>query len=330
MKLLENMEKYTKKQSISELKEGDPVRDIFVVKIKKSIRPYSKGYSFDLILSDSSGGSLEYKYWGGPEEERVREVFSSVKADSVIFVSGKISIYNGKLQLSGDEQCVFKVLKQEEYEATFIKGPKKDAEEMYVRLISILNSVEKESIRKLLLDIVENDLKDKLKVHPGAIQIHHGWTSGLLQHILEILDMCDAVSKVYPELDRDLLITGALLHDIGKLDEIETTSRIKGTQKGQLVGHLVMGLNYLSEKLKDTNMDETLKNKLMHLIVSHHGKIEFGSPKEPMFPEALVVAMIDDLSSKTSEMLEFIKEHKEKTEDDFMYSGLNKRNIFLR
>jgi len=248
----------------------------------------------------------------------------------VIFVSGKISSYNGKLQLSGDEQSVLQVLKPEEYEADFIKKSKKDAEEMYLKLISILNSVEKESVRKLLLDIVENDLKEKLKVHPGAIQIHHGWTSGLLQHILEIMDMCDSISKVYPELDRDLLITGALLHDIGKLDEIETTSRIKGTQKGQLIGHLVMGLNYLSEKLKNSEMDETLKNKIMHLIVSHHGKIEFGSPKEPMFPEALVVAMIDDLSSKISEMTEFIKEHKEKTEDDFMYSGLHKRNIFLK
>lgn len=324
------MEKYIKKQPINKLKEGDVVKDIFVVKIKKSIRPYVKGYCFDLILSDASGGSLEYKFWGGQDENKVREIFDLIKADCVVFVEGRVSLYNEKLQISGDEFSVLKVLEPEEYDAEFIMAEKKDVEEMYLALISKINSMENQELKKFLSNIFEEDLKDKFKKHPGAIQIHHNWIGGLLQHTLEVIEYCETSVKIFEELDRDLLLTGAMLHDIGKLEEIETTSRIKDTQKGQLIGHLVLGVDYVSKKLENSGLDEILKNKILHLIVSHHGKAEFGSSKEPMIPEAVVLYYADELSSKTSEMIEFVKEHKEKTEDDFMYLYRHGKNVFLR
>ncbi len=323
------MEKYTKKQLINKLKEGDVVRDIFVVKIKKSIRPYVKGYSFDLILSDASGGSLEYKYWGGQDEDKVKRIFDLIKTDSVVFIDGRVSVYNEKLQVGGGELNVLKVLEPEEYEAEFIMAPKKDIDEMYSILISKINSVQNEELRKFLSNIFEEDLKDKFKKHPGAIQIHHNWIGGLLHHTLEVLEYCETSVKLHEELDRDLLLAGAMLHDIGKLEELEITSRIKPTQKGQLIGHIGLGLNYVYEKLKENNLDEVLQNKLLHLIISNHGKLEFGSPKEPMMPEAVVLYYADELSSKTSEMIEFVKEHKEKTEDDFMYLYRHGKNVFL-
>ena len=324
------MEKLTKKQQIIKLKEGDFVDDIFVIKIKKSMIPYANGYSFALILSDSSGASIEYKYWGGTDENKVRKLFLSIKSDSVVRVAGKINSYNGKLQISGDEFTILNVLNPGEYDAEFISPPQRNPEEMYSMLLSKINSVFNIEIKNLLLKIFEGDLKEKFLIHPGAIQIHHNWKSGLLQHVLEIIEYCETSVSLFKGLDRDLLIAGAVLHDIGKLEEIEVTSRIKGTQKGQLISHLVLGTNYVSEKLKQSNISEIIKDKLMHMIVSHHGKTELGSPKPPMFPEALVLYYADEMSSKVSEMIEFIKEARKNTEDDFMYDSKKGTNIFLR
>ena len=173
------MERFTKKQPISTLKSGDLVNDIFVVKIKRSVSPYVKGYSVALFLTDASGRSIEYKYWGGRDEGKVRALFSSIKQDSVVLINGKASMYNDKMQITSDEESPPKALNPEEYNASFIMTPKKDVEEMYSMLLSKINSVQDESIKNLLLRTFENDLKDKFKKHPGAIEIHHNWISGL-------------------------------------------------------------------------------------------------------------------------------------------------------
>jgi len=153
---------------------------------------------------------------------------------------------------------------------------------------------------------------------------------GLLEHILEVLDFCMTAERNFPSLNHDLLVAGALLHDIGKLEEMEMTTRIKGTNKGQLLGHVALGFHYVAKKMEETGMSEDLKNKILHIIVSHHGKNENGSPKEPMFPEALVVYLADEMSAKIAEMLEFVEESRESTEEDFMYYKRQKKNIFLR
>ncbi len=171
---------------------------------------------------------------------------------------------------------------------------------------------------------------EKFKEHPGAITVHHHWIGGLLEHTFEVVEYCETTIKLFPNLDRDLLITGAILHDVGKLEELETTSRIKGSEIGQLVGHLVLGISFLMKKLDQSELDDLTKNKLIHMLVSHHGKLENGSPKEGMFSEAIALYYADELSSKISEMSSYIKESKEKTDDDFMYNYRYKKNIFLK
>lgn len=323
------MEKLTKKQQIKDIKEGDLINDIFVVKIKKSIRPYVKGHTFSLILSDSGGGSIEYKYWGGQDEEKVRNVYTPILQDSVILVTGKVDTYNNKLGINADEFSTIRILKPEEYEADFIMTSKKNIDAMYTSLLFKVDSIINPDLKKLVQDIFI-DIEEKFKNHPGGIQIHHNWIGGLLEHTLEVVDYCETSLKLFPKLDKDLLITGALIHDVGKLEEMEMTSRIKGTQKGQLMGHLVLGLNYISKKLDKSELDDLTKNKLLHLLTSHHGKLEFGSPKEAMFPEALALYHADELSSKISEMIDFIEESKESTEDEFMYHYRKGTNIFLK
>ncbi len=328
----ENAKVYTKKQSISQLEEGNIIDDIFVVKIKRGIAEYSKGYSFTLILTDSSGKSIEYVYWGGREREKVRAIYDSIKADAVIRIRARVSSFRGKLQLSANEDDLIKVLEEDEYrKEDFVKPARKDTEELYQQLLKAIESVENEEIKHLLRSIFDDDeIKEKLKGHPGAISIHHNWMGGLLEHILEVLDFCMTAERNFPSLNHDLLVAGALLHDIGKLEEMEVTTRIKGTNEGQLLGHVMLGFHYVAKKMEEMGMDENLKNKILHIMVSHHGKNENGSPKEPMFPEALTVYLADEMSARIAQMTEFVEEAKESTEDDFMYSKRQKVNIFLR
>lgn len=329
MQLNKHQEKLTKKQKISSLKEGDKIEDIFVVKIKKSMAPYSKGFYFSLLLSDDSGGNIEYKYWGDSDENEIRNLFKTIKEDSVIKITGMIVSYKNKLQISSDILSELRILKPEEYEADFIRVSKKDIEEMYKILLSKINSIENQSFKKLLLDIFE-EVGEKFKNQAGAISIHHNWRGGLLEHTLEVIGYCERSVEFFSELNRDLLLTGAILHDVGKIEEMEMTTRIKGSQKGQFVGHLVLGLNFVSKKLEETGLDEVTKNQILHLLVSHHGKQEYGSPKSPMMPEAVALYYADELSAKISEMLNIVEENRENTEDDFTYSYRKGINIFLR
>ena len=208
----------------------------------------------------------------------------------------------------------------------------KDTEKMYAELINSISLVDNEKIKILLTNIFNDPIiSEKFKKHPGAIEIHHNWIGGLLEHTLEVLKYSQLTLQQFPMLDKDLLIAGSLLHDIGKLDELEVTSRIKGTNKGQLTGHLILGIIYVAQRIDEiADFDKTIKDKILHILTSHHGKNEFGSPKEPMFPEALAIYYADELSSKISEMTEFIESAKEETEDDFMYSKRKSGNIFLK
>jgi len=326
------MEKFIKKQPIDTLKDGNRIDDVFVVKIKRGVSKYVKGYSFHLILSDSSGKSIDYKFWGGTSEEEVKKLYDSIKTDSVVHVQGKFSFYNENPQITTNEPDVIKALEKGQYdESDFIKKPKKDINQMYNDLMKIIMSIQNESLKKLLLSVFEDGLiKEKFKRHPGGIEIHHNWVGGLLQHTLETVKYCELSAETYPSMNRDLLVTGALLHDIGKLEEIEVTARIKGSRKGQMHGHIVLGSIFVASEMDELGIDEEIKDKLLHIIISHHGTNGFGSPKEPMFPEAVAVYYADEMSSKLAEITEYIEDNKLETEDEFKYHYKKGRNIFLR
>ncbi|MBU4493247.1 MAG: HD domain-containing protein [Nanoarchaeota archaeon] len=324
--------KYKKKQPVSALNDGDKVDDVFVVKIKKAMSSYAKGFFFQLILSDSSGKTLDYRYWGSQDEKKVRALYNSIKADSVVHVQGKVSVYSGKLQLTTNEPFIIEPLKEDEYDKTdFIKPARKNVDDMYSELREAIDEVKNPDIKKLLEDVFnEPAMEAKFKMHPGAIEIHHNWIGGLLEHTLEVLKYSLLSFDLFPVLDKDLLIAGALLHDIGKLDELEMTSRIKGSDSGQLVGHIVLSSIFVSNKMDKLGLGSNLKNKLLHIIVSHHGKTEYGSPKQPMFPEAVVIYYADEMSSKIAEITEFVKDSIEDTEDDFMFHWRKQHNIYLK
>jgi 3'-5' exoribonuclease len=327
------MDKISKRKSLSEYKEGELVRDVFVVKIKRGISDYAKGYYFSLVLTDSSGKSIDYRYWGGPDEVKVKEIYDSIKNDSVMHINGLVSTYQGKLQITSNEQHIIKVLERGEYnEEDFIKKTQKDTNELYSKLEEYINKVSNEKLKLLLRNIFDDEMKKKFKEHPAAISIHHNWIGGLLEHTLEVLSYCELSKKLFPSLDEDLLITGAILHDIGKLEEMEMTTRIKGTNSGMFSGHMLLGSILVSNKMDEIGLEENLKDKILHMIVSHHGRIESGALREPMFPEAVALSHADEMSTRIAEMVNFIEEKKDETEDDFMpkWEKSKPTNIFLR
>jgi len=326
-------EKIPKRKLLDEYKEGEPVDDIFVVKIKKGVSDYSKGFYFALILTDASSKSIDYRYWGGPNEERVKRIYDSIKNDSVIHITGQVSSYQGKMQITSNEVDRIIVLEKGQYlEQDFIKKTKKDIDFLKSELDRHIGKVKDEKLNLLLKKIFHEDLREAFQKHPAAISIHHNWIGGLLEHTLEVLDYCELSKKLYSNLNEDLLVTGALLHDIGKLEEMEMTTRIKGTNPGQFVGHIVLGSITVSEKMKQIGVDPETQNKILHMIVSHHGKIEHGSPKEPMFPEAIALYYADESSTKLNEIFNFIENNKDDTEDEFMPKWPKNlpTNIFLR
>lgn len=324
---------HSKKGPIAGLRPGDRVEDIFVVKIKKGVSPYANGYFFTLLLTDSSGKTIDFKYWGKNNEASVRQLYDSIKADSIVLVHGRVAGFRGKTEIHTNPPDTIKVLSEDEYSPDdFIMSPKRNMEEMTKELHSQINSVQNSEIKKILEKIFVQDKEflDKFKAHPGAIEIHHNWRGGLLQHSLEIARFCDLSKQMFPELDRDLMIAGALLHDIGKVEEIAVTSRIKGTRKGQLKGHTALSYRIVANVMEELGISEETRDKVSHIILSHLGKMEYGAAKEPMFSEAVAVHFADEMSAKLAEMVEFIKGQRPETEDDFMWSRRHKRNIYLK
>ena len=324
---------YQKARPLASLKDGDRVEDIFVVKIKRSMRPYANGYMFSLILSDASGRSVEYSYWGEKDEAEVRKIHDGIAEDDVVLVKGRFRIYNDKPGISTNPPDSIRVLREGEYDpAQFIKPAKRPVDEMVQELKGYIASIKNGQIKKVLEKVFLEDVKflQRFSTHPGAIEIHHNWTGGLLQHDLEVAKYCQLSFEMFPDLDRDVMIAGALLHDIGKMQEIEVTTRIKGTVKGQLKGHIPLGYKMLANVMEGLGTNERIADKLLHIVLSHHGSGEFGSPKEPMFSEALAVHYADVMSSKLSEIAEFTAEEKTNTENDFMYHARQRKNIYLR
>ncbi|MBI4173464.1 MAG: HD domain-containing protein [Candidatus Aenigmarchaeota archaeon] len=320
---------YSKKQPISSLKENERVEDIFVVKIKKGLNPYSNGFYFHLLLSDAEGGNIDYKYWGD-KSGAVKQLYDSIRPDSVLLVQGRTALFQGSLQISTNPPDAVTVLQPNEFDpAQFIKPAQRDINEMVGEMKAHIDAVQDQGIKRLLEHIFQGSLLDKFSRHPAAIEIHHNWTGGLLEHCLQMISYCLTSKKLFPSLDQDLLVAGCLLHDIGKLEEIEVTTRIKGTKDGMLRGHISIGVEMVSKAMDQLNTQPETRSKLLHIILSHQGHKHYGSPVEPMFPEAAAIYWADESSAKLAELAEFVKFGKKNTEDDFMYNRRQARNIYL-
>jgi 3'-5' exoribonuclease len=317
---------YKKEKSISEYKANDSFSDVFVVRFTKELKQTSRGsWYFEIKIQDANGDGM-MKYWGSENKENVESVYNSIKPDSIIFCEGRVSEYNGKIDFSVNDGKLI-VLKEDEYNISdFIRISERDPEEMFSILQGFMDRVEDPEYKKVLDSFFKDEeFLKKFKTSPGAMYIHHGWVSGLLEHTLAVTTICVDLAK-YHKLDYDLLVTGAVLHDIGKIEEFVTTTQVKITDEGNLLSHMIMGVQELTRRLDKIEMDKIKKNKLTHIMISHHGSVEYGCPKPPMFPEALIVAKADELDANTVTMLE--AKNNAETNDSFTYNK-HLGNVYL-
>lgn len=284
-----------KTQFISNFNAKDDVQSLFLVKyIAVATGKDGKSY-LNIILSDNSG-EIEARKWQDAES-----TFNKIKSGDFIIAKGKINAFQGRLQFIVSE--INKLNEGEFDPQDFIKKSSSAPEKMYDELISIVNSLEEVYIKELLLSILNDyEIKRRLMVWQAGKSIHHAYQSGLLEHILSCATLSNILSTHY-KVNRSYVIAGAILHDLCKIYELTEGPVVDYTEEGKLIGHLVKVLevvDYYASKIK--NFPYTQKMHLKHILLSHHGEYEYGSPKIPHTSEAYLVHLIDLVDSKMSSM----------------------------
>jgi 3'-5' exoribonuclease len=277
---------------VKDLTPDSPVRSSFLVQSKERKIASNGAAYLDLALQDNTG-VISAKLWD--YSERTSPAF---EADDVVLVEAHVESYRGtpQLRLRKITLCPPNDVNLFDY----LPRTQRDPAEMYAALLDRVRNMSEGPLRALVLSILEDPcLAEKYKLAPAAMNYHHAFLGGLLEHVLSLVTLADRVADHYPWLRRDLIVAGLVLHDIGKTEELIFTRGFHYSTRGQLIGHITMGLELVQMRmLAIPNFPTALKNELEHIILSHHGRLEFGSPKEPMFAEAMVVSFLDEMDSK--------------------------------
>lgn len=288
---------------INTLREGDTIRSIYLCKVKRSAETRN-GKPYDNLTLQDKTGTLDGKVWD-PNSGGIADY------DEMDFVEvyGEVVSYNNNLQLNIKQ--LRKPYEDEYQVADYMPTSEKNVDGMYEELLGFVRQVENKYLRQLLeYYYVKNDAFIKnFKEHSAAKSVHHSFAGGLLEHTLSIAKFCDYLAKTYPLLNRDLLMSGALFHDIGKTKELSAFPENDYTDEGQLLGHIIIGIEMLSEGIRSIEgFPEKLANELKHCIVAHHGEFEFGSPKKPAIPEAVALHYADTTDAKMQTLTEIFKD----------------------
>jgi 3'-5' exoribonuclease len=286
-----------KEAYIADLKPGTSVSTTFLVRSKERKTARNGSAYLDLEFQDSTG-TVKAKLWDCDSADL------DFEADDVVRVSGGVEVYQGNLQLS-----LRKIMKCRETDvdlADYLPHSAQDPEQLFEGLLNRIQQMPQGPIQTLLLRLFNDpEIARKYKLAPAAMSYHHAFIGGLIEHVSSLVRLGDRVCDHYPFLDRQLILAGLLLHDIGKLEELNFTRGFSYSTRGQLIGHISMGVEMVRDKVREIpDFPPELWDRLQHIILSHHGKLEFGSPKEPMFMEALAVNYLDDLDSKLEAMIE--------------------------
>jgi len=244
-----------------------------------------------LLLGDRTG-EVQAILWEGAEEK-----YPLLAQGDLVSVSGRVREYAGTLQINLDHISVYE---DKDFDpADFLPVSSYNREEMLQALKQIIEGVKNPSLRELLdRFFLDNAWLKAFATAPAAKKNHQAYLGGLLEHTLKVTEAANKMADVYPQVDRDLLIAGAVLHDIGKIEEYQFDKNIDFTDQGRLLGHIVIGLQKIEEKLQELNgFPESLRLKLLHIITSHHGNYEWQSPKRPKFLEAAIIHHLDNMDA---------------------------------
>jgi 3'-5' exoribonuclease len=282
---------------LASFEEGKLFDSFFLVLSRQLRTTQSNKPYLNLILCDKTG-QLEARAWE-PADPRMAKDF---ERGDVVKVRGCITRFNDRLQVKVEQ--LRKAQPHEVEKADLMPATSYDVESLWRQLLSFVESFTDPHLKLLLSTILADpQIAVAYREAPAAKQLHHAWLGGLLEHVISLLRLADRVAPHYPILHRDLLLTGVILHDIGKLRELSWDIGFDYTVEGVLLGHIQIGAA-LTERTIDSLPDfpRKLRMLVLHMILSHHGKLEFGSPKLPMIPESLVLNFLDDLDAKMQAM----------------------------
>ncbi|MBZ5552348.1 MAG: HD domain-containing protein [Acidobacteriia bacterium] len=311
-----------KQKFIRDFEANSVITETFLVRAKE-LRSKKSGEPYlSLVLSDKTG-DLDAKMW-----DNVEEFDPLFDKDHFIKAKGLVQIYRNKPQMT-----LHKLRRVEDHEVDFMDffpSTSKDVEQMYAELLDVVAGFTQQPLQAVMQELLlDSDVMCRLKRAPAAKSMHHAYLGGLLEHIVSLCRLARLVGQNYQNINLDLLLAGAILHDIGKIYELSYERGFGYSTKGQLLGHMVLELEMINGVIaRHPDFPAELKTMLAHLIISHHGEYEFGSPKLPMTVEALILHKLDDLDSKIQAMQWMIERDSSLEGEWTSYSQILQRPIF--
>ena len=289
-----------KSQFIRDIQAGDVLTDCFVLTEKTMAQKKNGDNYLNLVLSDRTG-SLKGVVW-----DNVEKISSQSEAGAVVAVKGHVGEYRGNLQAVVKEMTV--VSADETDPSDFMLSTERDVEQMFERIVVLSESLEAWYLKALFSAFWgDESFTTQFKRAPAAKKMHHAYIGGLIEHTLSMAVLADKVAEHYKGLDRDLLVSGALLHDIGKVREFNYEMGIDYSNEGRLVNHIVIGIQMLEEKIQTiASFPDEPAMLLKHMLISHHGSKELGSPEPPKTIEAVMLNCIDEMDSRIQAVREFM------------------------
>lgn len=277
---------------LSELQPNQTVTGVFLVSYKDVRQKKSGDPYLSLTLTDCTG-ELDAKMW-----DNAAEALTTFERDDFVRIKGLLQIFQNRPQLT-----LHKIQPVPEAEidlADYLPASKRNRDEMFRELQAWIAGISEPHLKHLLeLIFADQDVALAYRTAPAAKTVHHNWIGGLIEHVLSLCNLAKASAAHYPHIDFDLLLTGVLLHDIGKIRELHYARSFGYTTEGQLLGHIQIGVQMVLDKLRlMPDFPPRLRDLVVHMILSHHGELAFGSPKLPMFPEALLLHLLDNMDSK--------------------------------
>lgn len=290
-----------KNQFVNKLHEDQEVHDTFVA-LYKQVSAGRTGKNYLRVTLGDRSGQIEARVWDNADE-----IARRFQQGDLVYVSGLVTSYQGVLQLKA--QCLEKVDEADGADwADFLPAAARPAAEMWVELAALLDTIRNPWLKRLLATFTDDaDWLARFHRATAAKAMHHAYVAGLLEHTLSLVTLADNLSGLYP-VNRDLLLTGAFLHDIGKMDELVTGAGFDYTDEGKLIGHIAMGAREIQKRIEAIDgFPPKLALHLDHMILSHHGEMEWGAVKRPKTIEALVLHAMDNLDAKVAAAVEAIE-----------------------
>ncbi len=280
------------------------MKNLFVTDLKPGMSVFGEDFAVkSLVAATSKDGRTYYNIELTDKTGGIKgKIWPDALASTDIKSEGKIASINASIESYRDEPQikVTSLVVSENYnDADFMASSEFDSAKMWQDLTAYMERVKNKHLKQVLNNVFSEDIAKKFQFSAAGLSVHHAYNGGLLEHTLEMLRMSDGLKETFPKLNTDLLISGIILHDLGKIFEYETGLTIKMTTEGKLQGHIFLGANYITKNVP-AGMPADLQNELINVVLSHHGELEFGSPVKPKTPEAFAVAMLDNVSAKTN------------------------------